>query len=81
MLHGYLISNTSNAKIGSLFYLMLSAESLYNRLQSLIRKLLVYKIPYRRMILNIPCYREIFSNTAAMHLAQRNLQNEWSTKL
>ena len=33
------------------------------------------------MILNIPCYREIFSNTAAMHSAQRNLQNEWSTNI
>ena len=39
MLYGYLISNTSNAKIGPLFYFTLSVESLYNRLQSLPRKL------------------------------------------
>ena len=41
MLYGYFISNTSNAKIGPppLFYYTLSAESLYNRLQSLILKL------------------------------------------
>ena len=35
----YLISNTSNAKIGPLLYSTLSVESLYNTLQSLVRKL------------------------------------------
>ena len=39
MLNVYFISNTSNAKMGPLFYFTLSAESLYNRLQSLLRKL------------------------------------------
>ena len=40
MLYGYLISNTSNAKIGPLLYVITpSAESLYSRLQSLLRKL------------------------------------------
>ena len=27
------------------------------------------------------CYLQIFPNTAAMHLAERNLQNEWSTNI
>ena len=39
MLYGYLISNTSNAKIGPLLYFTPSAEYLYSRLQSLLRKL------------------------------------------
>ena len=39
MLYGYLISKTSNANIGPIFYFTLSAESLYNRLQSLLRNL------------------------------------------
>ena len=39
MLYGYFISNTSNGKMGPLFYFTLSAESLYNRLQSLLIKL------------------------------------------
>ena len=40
MLYGYLISNTSNVKIGPLFYFtLISVESLYNRLQSSLRKL------------------------------------------
>ena len=39
MLYGYLISNTSNAEIGPLLYFTPTAESLYSRLQSLLRKL------------------------------------------
>ena len=39
MLYGYFISYTINAKIGPLFYFTLSAESLYSRLHSLLRKL------------------------------------------
>ena len=39
MLYGYLINNTSNAEIGPLLYFTPSAESLYSRLQSLLRKL------------------------------------------
>ena len=27
------------------------------------------------------CYRQIVPNTAAMHFAQQNLQNEWSTNI
>ena len=32
MLYGYIISNISNAKIGSLLYFTLNIESLYNRI-------------------------------------------------
>ena len=39
MLNGNLISNISNAKFGPLFYFTLNVKSLYNRLQTLIRKL------------------------------------------